>query len=208
MIRNENQTFGEMLKVAQARLRGRSSEDIAEKTGLEWDGARSRFHLNSLGREVEILWPDLSPAMQLEPWYQLVILHYMDQASGLFPARALIPFAAQPGGMVRGGGFDRECEQIIRTRLGKCDPEALEQACLRLGARILSSNADLCAEFALLPRYPLTLKIWFADDEMEASGRMFLDENAPACLSVEDSVTAGTLILDALVRMTCTEVKT
>ncbi|MCI6761168.1 MAG: DUF3786 domain-containing protein, partial [Clostridiales bacterium] len=58
--------------------------------------------------------------------------------------------------------------------------------------------ADFCAHFSFLPRCSLWLKVWFADDELPPSGRLLIDESAPHYLTIEDAVTAGSLILDAL----------
>ena len=41
-------------------------------------------------------------------------------------------------------------------------------------------------------------RIWFADEEFPASGRLLLDESAPHYLTIEDAVTAASLILDRL----------
>lgn len=46
----------------------------------------------------------------------------------------------------------------------------------------------------------MTFNIWFADEELEGSGRMLLNANAEHYLSVEDAVTAGELILEELTR--------
>ena len=62
----------------------------------------------------------------------------------------------------------------------------------------MPSNADFCARFDFAPRYPVRLKIWFADKEFPASGRLLLDESAPHYLTIEDAVTAASLILDRL----------
>jgi len=100
--------------------------------------------------------------------------------------------------MVRGGGFDRDAENIIRDKLGRMNPKRLEENCLAMGAKLMESNADLCAEFRFAPHFPLWLKLWFADDEFEASGRLFIDANADHHLAIEDAVTAGTLVLEML----------
>ena len=42
------------------------------------------------------------------------------------------------------------------------DPEKIQKACKNLGAEFTETKADLCAVFPVLPRYPVTLKIWFA----------------------------------------------
>ena len=52
-----------------------------------------------------------------------------------------------------------------------------------LGAELLPSNADFCARFDFAPRYPAWLKVWFADEEFPASGRLLLDESKRANLA-------------------------
>ena len=58
--------------------------------------------------------------------------------------------------------------------------------------------AERCAVFPVLPRYPVTLKIWFADEEFPASGKLFLQDHADHYLSVEDAVTVGEILLQKL----------
>lgn len=82
--------------------------------------------------------------------------------------------------------------------MGLLPPEELHRRLLALGAALEPSNADLCARIPFLPRYPLWLRIWFADEEFPASGRMFLDESAAHYLTVEDAVVVGELILERL----------
>ena len=71
-----------------------------------------------------------------------------------------------------------------------------------MGAKLENSNADLCAVLPFLPQYPVTWKLWLAeeDDEIDGSGRLFLDGSADHYLSIEDAVTVGTIILDRLQR--------
>ena len=65
---------------------------------------------------------------------------------------------------MRGGGLDRNAELIVRRDLGILPPEELERRCRLLGAELLPSNADFCARFDFAPRYPVWLKVWFADE--------------------------------------------
>ena len=62
----------------------------------------------------------------------------------------------------------------------------------------IETKADLCAVFPVLPRYPVTLKIWFADEEFPVSGKLFLQDHADHYLSVEDAVTVGEILLQKL----------
>lgn len=42
------------------------------------------------------------------------------------------------------------------------------------------------------------MKLWFPDDELPGSGRMFLDESAGHFMAVEDAITVGGLILEGI----------
>ena len=60
------------------------------------------------------------------------------------------------------------------------------------------SNADLCAVFPFLPRYPVIVKMWFADEEFPASGKMLVSGGADHYLTIEDAVTVGEVMLRRL----------
>lgn len=87
-------------------------------------------------------------------WHALTLLHYLDLADGTPLLGKMMAFAQYPDGMVRGGGFDRRAELVIRRQLGLLPPEELRRRCLALGAELLPSNADLCARFRFCPATP------------------------------------------------------
>lgn len=194
----KNRAFSEMLKVAKERLFNRAAAEISANTGIGFDAETSEFRLSSLGRDIRIGYPGYAMAPAINEWHQLAILHYLDMADGAALQDRLIPFGELTHGFVRGGGFDRQSERLISQTLANRSPAQLQEACERLGASIRPSNADFCAVFPFLPRYPVTLKLWFADEELPGNGRMFLDGSADHYLSVEDAVTVGTLILEEL----------
>ena len=194
----DNRAFEEMLKVARTRLEGRDPVVLAEKSGIPYDTEETVFCLQSLGRDVRISWPDCKITGAVNDWHSLVILHDLDLADGAPLTGELLSFGQLRDGMMRGGGFDRECEELIRTSLGKRTEEELAEICRALDGKIIPSNADFCVVFPFLPRYPVHLKIWFADDEFDASGRMLLDSAADHYLTVEDAVTVGSILLDLL----------
>lgn len=194
----ENRAFQEMRKPALDRLAGRRPEEIARRTGISFDREGQVFSLHSLGRDIRIRCPGYEITPELDQWHQLLLLHYLDMADGSALSGRLMAFGDLPGGMARGGGFDRQSERDMSLRLGHCSRETVERACCALGGVLTPSNADVCAIFSLFPRYPITLKIWFADEELPGSGRLFLDEGAGHILSVEDAVTAGSLLLEAV----------
>ena len=173
----ENRQFEAMLAVAQERLAQHAPEDIAEKAGAQYaDGSLS---LKTLGQTVTVRLSDCTIQPPLSKWHALTLLHYLDLADGAPLTGRTITFS-------------------LRRDLGILPPEELERRCRLLGAELLPSNADFCARFDFAPRYPVWLKVWFADEEFPASGRLLLDESAPHYLTIEDAVTVGSLILDQL----------
>lgn len=193
-----NRAFQEMRKPALDRLAGRVPEELSARTGIPFDRQRQVFSLSILGRDMEIDYPGYEIRPTVDDWHHLLILHYLDLADGTPLSHQLMAFGDLPSGMVRGGGFDRQSEQDLGLRLGHAPQAQVERACRALGGILTPSNADICAVFSLFPNYPITLKLWFADEEIPGSGRLFLDRSASHYLTVEDAVTAGSVLMEAL----------
>ena len=192
----ENRQFARMMQTAQERLLRHVPEEISEKAGVRYENGV--FWVRTLGRRVEIQWPAGKITPPVSTWHTLTLLHYLDLADGTPLSGRTITFSQYKDGLVRGGGLDRNTELIVRRDLGVLPREELARRCETLGAELLPSNADFCARFDFAPRYPVWLKVWFADEEFPTSGRILVDESAPNYLTIEDAVTVGSLILDCL----------
>ena len=48
-----------------------------------------------------------------------------------------------------------------------------------------------------LPRWPVMLNLWFADDEFDGSARLLVDKSADHYLSIEDAVTVADIVIAA-----------
>ena len=188
-----------MLRTAREWLLGRQPQDIAEKTGIAYDEEHAQFHFMSLGREIIVSYPAYEIMPQTDEWHQLVILHYMKLADGTALTGAWTSMGAIKDGLIRGGDFDRRCEHVIGQRIGQITAEQFADKCRSIGGRITDSNADLAVYFDFLPRYPMLLKLWFADEEFSASGKLLLDAGADHYLTIEDAVTAGQIVMEKLV---------
>ena len=191
-----NRQFEAMLAVVRERLARHTPEEIAEHAAVHYESGT--IFCKTLGQDVCISLPDCAVEPPLSKWHTLTLLHYLDLADGTPLSGEVMTFGQYPSGMVRGGGFDRSAEEIIRRDLGALTSGELERRCRALGAEILPSNADFCARFEFAPRYPVFLRLWFADEEFPASGRVLVDRNAAHYLTVEDAVSVGELILDRL----------
>lgn len=199
MAAQENRAFEEMLKAAQSWLQGRDPLEIAKNAGVSFDPHRSAFLIPHLGRTLTVSWPECVISPAISDWPYLVVLHYLHMANGIPVNPRLIPFAeVKDGGLSRGSNYDRKCEDLIRRVWCGRDLEKTKTACRALGAELIDSNADLCAVFPFLPRYPMTLKIWLPEEDIPGSGRLFLSASAEHYLTIEDAVTAGEILWETL----------
>lgn len=196
----ENRMYQEMKKAAWERLRSCAPLEIARKAGVLFDEKESAFSFVSLGKQIRVAYPGFQVEGALEEWHELVILHYLEMADGTPLSGDLITFGQLPQGLVRGGETDRETEKTLGEYFGDGQVEKITEICERLGAKIAESKADFTAVFEFLPRYPVTMNLWFADDEFPGTGKLLLDSSAGHYLSVEDAVTVGMVLLEALKR--------
>ena len=123
----ENQMFSLMLCAARQRLIHRTPEEIAQKANIEYDREKQAFHLQSLAENVEIQYPSFDIFPELGAWHQLLILHYLDLADGAAMEENLISFSQVKNGMIRGGGFDRDCETAIQKMMQWLPEQELER---------------------------------------------------------------------------------
>ena len=186
----QSTAFDRMMKTVREWLADRPAEEIAANGGIVYLPDRSVFSLTSLGKEIELHYPDYAFPPEVEEWHQLAILHYLNLADGTPPSGEWIPLSQMASGMIRGGGFDRMFEALMRSKLGHLAPQSVEDACQRMGMKIEKGNADICASTELAPLFPVTMKLWFADpeDDLPPSGRMFVDRTADHFLTIEDTV--------------------
>lgn len=194
----ENRAYQEMLQVAVKRLKGRPVEIMAAKSGATFHCQKRSMEVQSFHEKIEIQLPDFTVCPVMEEWHHLLLLHYLDLADGAEETGHLITFGNLKDGLIRGTKFDHTAEQELEKILKNKTPEKVEEACKKLGAEFIATNADLCASFRIFPKYPIILKVWFADDEFPVSGKLFLQDNADHYLSVEDAVTAGEVLLKKL----------
>ena len=67
-----------------------------------------------------------------------------------------------------------------------------------LGGEKIKTNADVAYRIPLLPRFPVTLKVWLPDEEFPASGRLLLDASADHYFTIEDAVTVAEILIERI----------
>ena len=171
-----NRAFSEMLRPAKEQVKHLSPDNIAQRSGAVFHESDGVLELQSLNQTVRITVPEYTFSPRLEEWHQLVILHYLALADGTAVSD------------------QKELQRFLNVKT----PDCIRKICKALGAEFADSNADLCAVFHFLPNYPVWLKIWFADEEFEASGKLYLSRSADHYLTMEDAVTVGEILLSKL----------
>ena len=192
-----SRSIHQMARAAADRLQNRSPASLAAKAGalLLEDGG---LLLPVLGQEVRVSLPACRTDPLLEDWLYLLLLHYLDMADGTPLSGRWISFGEMKDGVIRGGKFDRTAEGTLSRLLSPLTPALVEAACRQVGGRPQPGKADLSVVFPLLPRFPVLLNLWFADEEFPLSARMLVDSTAHRYLTVEDGVVAGELLLRRL----------
>ena len=169
----KSDAFQEMLAVAKGWLAGRSSEELAELAGAEWEPETKHLSLQSLNQRLELNAGDWSVSPQLENWHYLILLHYLSIADGTPLSDEMTTFGNLKDGLIRGTKFDRTADTALAGFLKGREPEQLKEVCRALGAV-------------------------FRDDEFPASGKMLVSGGADHYLTIEDAVTVGEVMLRRL----------
>ena len=120
---------------------------------------------------------------------------YLDLADGTPLYHQAVHFGELKDGLIRGSRFDKTVEREFASFLSDKKDEDIINLCKSLGGEIIKSKFDLSVVFYLFPNYPVTLNIWFADDEFGAVGSMLVDKSADNYLTIEDDVVAGEFML-------------
>ena len=197
---DKNRQYSEMLTAAIRRINGLDLRTVADKAELEYDAEDGSVSIRTFGRIARLSPVDYSLTPSLDMWHHLSILQYLEAVDGSMPSHHWIGMGElAEGGMVRGASFDREIDNVIAGQLGCFEPARIKAACAALGGVFQDDRrADLCAVFAFMPRFPLRLQMWYADDEFPASGKVLIDDGVKQCLGIEAIGTVAVLLVREL----------
>jgi len=170
------------------RLLALDGYETARRANCRYRGNPPRYTLTFLNKEYIV-----NPATRSvvysagcsEPDYgrQLCILAYLINAKDLPLAGKLAPAESLPHGQFFFRGPHRlPTDKLIET-FGAA-PQRLHEAAAKLGAAKVQFG-DAAVQFNLLPRIPLTIVIWRADEEFEARASVLFDETAAEQLPLD-----------------------
>ena len=193
--KKENRAFNEMYIAAQKRLEGKNPIEIAKNSGAEFDEEKSILKIKSLDSVFELEYPTYDMKEKRDDWQILTLLHYLDLADNTPILSKQIKFGELKDGLIRGARFDKTVEAELERFLKNKDEKQVIEVFKSLDAKFIDSKADLSAVFYIYPYYPVTISVWFEDEEFPPTGKMFLDKTADHYLTIEDAVGVGELMI-------------
>lgn len=198
MQKKENRAFNEMYIAAKKRLEGKNPVEIAQNAGVEFDEEQSILKVKSLDSIFELEYPTYDMKEKGNDWHMLTLLHYLDLADNTPVLSKPIHFGELKDGLIRGTRFDKTMELELERFLKDKDEKQVIEVFKSLKGEFIDSKADLSAVFYIFPYYPVTISIWFEDEEFPATGKMFIDKTADHYLTIEDAVGVGEIMIKIL----------
>lgn len=193
---NQNRQYELMAGAALDKIQKCAPSALAERMNFGWDG--QQLTALSLGIPFSIRWQDGEVQPKLNSWHALTILQYLANGEGIEPTGRYIALSDfRQGGLARGISFDRGNDRVLE-RLGTYDAATLRAGAVKLGGRELREKPDLTFLFSFLPKLPVKLHIWLADEDFPATGKVLFDASAERDLQIEAAGTAAGILLELL----------
>jgi hypothetical protein len=166
---------------------------VCARSGAAFDAAAGCYRVPSFGRlfsvhpgqrRVASLGPEGEVLLKHEGlFFPLTLLWYLVRATGDLPGGTLVNPARLPGGDLFARGTHVLPLDALAARYAT-RPEAFLAAGAALGGRPVPCG-DAAVELPALPKVPVTLLLWTADDEFPARADLLFDATAPRHLPTD-----------------------
>ena len=180
-----------------AKLAESDLEDRCAKSGAQWDPDSGTVEIPFLGDRYRVPCPEFTVASladggQAPITERILLLHYLERATGAEPTGEWIGFVEVPGAELYQANFRaRSVDRLVRTFGGR--EEELVEAAAAIGGTV-ADHGDVSVQIQALPNIPVLVTLWRGDDEFAASGNLLYDSTVAQYLSIEDMVVlAGTI---------------
>jgi len=183
------------LQMALDALNRADLSPCCENAGASYEPASRAIKLKYLDRLCVIQLPEgrfcWGPKPGAPPLAErILILHYLNRASGTPLSGKLVSFGEVPGGREYLPAFRRRSVDMLLGAFAH-RPEALLDTAALFGG-IQAGYGDISATIYALPQVPLTFVLWRGDDELHTSGNILFDSTVSEYLPTEDiAVLAG-----------------
>lgn len=180
------------------RLAGADLKTAAQGLGLQWSDGQAAVPL--FGRDYLVGPAGVSAADGglVAFTHRIVLAWYLLHAGNGEPADSFVPYRELPGGQ----DFARSLATAVEARLaGGFGNRAgqLAQAAQAIGGQEAGgrspASADVAMYFAALPKVPMLLTFYEADEDFGAEAKVFYDLTAPNFLDLECLAALGLILV-------------
>ncbi|MDH4140140.1 MAG: DUF3786 domain-containing protein [Coriobacteriia bacterium] len=192
------------LQAARARAERVDPFEASAAAGIPYEGSgeAGRFEVPFLGETVCLTYPgfDLAQGSSWVPDHVLaLIVYHLAVSDGTPPSGREVSFAELPDGTFYVQAFRGYTSSVIVRRFADA-PEKLDAAVRALGGEALEAASDSAWRIPALPRVPVTLLWWDADDEFESRAELLFDESAHHHLPTDGCAILGSWLTARLGR--------
>lgn len=131
-------------------------------------------------------------------WLAILVLHYLNNASGIQPSGQLKHFREFKDGHFYEPAFNRRTRDILISAFGE-NPAPMVEAGRKLNGQILQTG-DAAVELPYFPCLPVTCIVWKGDEEFPPEATVLFDETADVFFSAEDMAVAGQMAVLELLK--------
>ncbi|TAL15568.1 DUF3786 domain-containing protein [bacterium] len=162
------------------RLTAQNPEEVAERSLARWDG--EKFTLSLLGKELVISPADRRIFFTAAPnvpagFHQgLTAISYLWGATGSQPSGEFVSLLELPGGATFFHGHHAPATRKISERFGASPAEFRKRTLERGWSEV--AIGDGSASILALPKIPLQLVLWAADEGFASSAIFLIDSRA------------------------------
>jgi hypothetical protein len=168
-----------------------SIEDIASRSGASIldTGSGKALVFKFLEDEIHVAHPNVSVAchdknQEVPMWAKILILHYLNRATGAPAFHEQITFKQLEGGLAYYPAFQRRSIIPLLDAFG-ADPERFMKAGAASGG-LKSPMGDFALSFRAFPRIAVAFVLWKGDTEFPPTGSVIFDSSISDYLSTED----------------------
>jgi len=188
------------LAKALDEMKGITPYAVASKSGTDFDG--SRFRVPFFNHVFLVYYPEVkvveegssSPVPQ---WLEIILLHYLLQASGISVADEWIAYRQLPGASLFGDRFMQMAINPLLRAFGD-DAEAFRKAGEALGGIPMPRTGDAAFRFMALPKIPMACIFYQGEEGIPSSVNILFDAAAESYLPTEDLSLLGVYLANAM----------
>jgi len=171
---------------AQGKLATLEPAAVAMASGAFYDSGRNIFRLDYCGSSYEIerstgLVAGVGIKDDIPYNDRTIILQYLVESSGLPPRGRWLSFLELPEGIHHYAPFQVDALFPLAEKFGR-DPDGFLRAAAGLNGEQIKMG-DVAAVIPALPKIPLAVVLWLADEEFPAKCNILFDDVSPTHLS-------------------------